>query len=220
MSIKYFSFSARGPCASGQLRLHTRDGDGARIQMRRKHKKENMKQISGRGSKRSLQTLPTPGRRNNCCGDFNAGKINKQKMTQRICPPSPLWYFSCRSKSYLHSNTGAGYGWKRSSSDRIGKSVKRTETHANEPWLFKLHQREVFLRVKLCLITTVSIIWLRLMRKNVSIAWPGSKTIPQRRENCKLILFSLFTPLFRSNLYLMCCSLCCRQVGRGKMPNL
>ena len=34
------------------------------------------------------------------------------------------------------------------------------------------------------------------------LAWPSSKTIPQRRENCKLILFSLFSQLFRSNLYL------------------
>ena len=34
-----------------------------------------------------------------------------------LSPPSPLWYFSCRSKSYLHSNTGVGYGWKKSSNN-------------------------------------------------------------------------------------------------------
>ena len=33
------------------------------------------------------------------------------------------------------------------------------------------------------------------------------QTIPQRRENCKLILYSLFSQLFIGNLYLMYCSL-------------
>ena len=90
VSIKYFSFSARGPCGSGQPSLHTREGDTVRIQMRRKHKEESGArhgQISGQGIKAIFtNTVPTTGRRTiiDCAGDFNAGKINKEDKTQRI----------------------------------------------------------------------------------------------------------------------------------------
>ena len=68
VSIKYFSFSARGPCGSGQPSLHTREGDTVRIQMRRKHKEESGArhgQISGQGIKAIFtNTEPTTGGRN------------------------------------------------------------------------------------------------------------------------------------------------------------
>ena len=90
----------------------------------------------------------------------------------------------------------------------------------NEPWLFKLHQWGFFLEsVREALFNYHGVDNLAgANEEKCGLAWPSSKTIPQRRENCKLILFSLFSQLFRSNLYLMYCPAVCL-VQTGQVAN-